>query len=585
MTNCNADLGLEVLLLEKVIDTSLEDNLLLFANMIHLSLKSLLKRQDFSIWLFECLSGNYVQVPGLILMPKEEFETANTCLEGKQWVIYDGINKLLMKFEGKNQCTNNDERILSKFFSFVEPYYKKILKESSAQFNTLMEIIESFNNSHSLLSLTISLEKLRETLRCESIIPLRISSRMIFDIVMTRPSLKIQECWRIHNDTISRDVNVFTDKMMLLVSKNKNQQRDFALHMSTSVEIHPFGEREFRLMELFMPLIRSSVDCIITQSFFRKRSLSSVPQIPRGEEYIISPEEEEKLCSDDLFVPSLDSNQISKLIGYLINELDLCRICKLPMFTIYNFTKEVQQRYRFNEYHNWAHAVSVARACVIMVSKTGFLKQMNGVERLALFCSSLCHDIDHRGMSNSQMEASSSPIGLLFKGLGVMEYHHCTEMIRIFEKQDGINSLLKGFTKEEVNEFWNLSIEMILSTDIGRNNILFPQITKSLSNDEHKKLKEYKFYVLLLIIKIADIYSACSPIIILKKWTSLLFKEGNRIFHEDDPNIVQEEIGFLSDICEPLFELGGRFSPYISTLKDQLESNINYWKNIAEKIK
>lgn len=80
----------------------------------------------------------------------------------------------------------------------------------------------------------------------------------------------------------------------------------------------------------------------------------------------------------------------------------------------------VQRGYRQMPYHNWSHAFSVAHfsyACMknLKLIEKGIVSKLQG---LAFLISCFCHDLDHRGFSNSYMTQSGSQLARLYSSEG-----------------------------------------------------------------------------------------------------------------------------------------------------------------------
>ncbi|XP_078325409.1 uncharacterized protein LOC111123979 isoform X6 [Crassostrea virginica] len=74
--------------------------------------------------------------------------------------------------------------------------------------------------------------------------------------------------------------------------------------------------------------------------------------------------------------------------------------------TLVRFVLMVKKGYRNPPYHNWTHAFAVAHFCYLCVKNLNLQNSLDDMELLALFVSSLGHDLDHRG-TNNQYQMSS----------------------------------------------------------------------------------------------------------------------------------------------------------------------------------
>lgn len=63
----------------------------------------------------------------------------------------------------------------------------------------------------------------------------------------------------------------------------------------------------------------------------------------------------------------------------------------------------VRKGYRDPPYHNWLHAFSVTHFAFLLLQNLKLVERnvLTSLEALALLVSSMCHDLDHRGTTNS----------------------------------------------------------------------------------------------------------------------------------------------------------------------------------------
>ena len=120
------------------------------------------------------------------------------------------------------------------------------------------------------------------------------------------------------------------------------------------------------------------------------------------------------------------------------------------------FFLTIRRNYREVPYHNWNHAFEVAHA-MFCILKNGS-HQFSLLEALGLFIACVCHDVDHRGKTNSYMVRSASPLGEMFS-TSTMEHHHFKHTITILQ-QDRHNIFAQLCTEDykEVRETTTVEI-------------------------------------------------------------------------------------------------------------------------------
>lgn len=128
----------------------------------------------------------------------------------------------------------------------------------------------------------------------------------------------------------------------------------------------------------------------------------------------------------------------------------------------------VRKNYRRVPYHNWKHAVTVAHCMYVILQKTsGILTELEVraspelpnlpppsptkksfyipshvvfpcfcvstfTQRKGLLIACLCHDLDHRGYSNSYLQKFDHPLAALYS-TSTMEQHHFSQTVSILQ--------------------------------------------------------------------------------------------------------------------------------------------------------
>jgi len=284
------------------------------------------------------------------------------------------------------------------------------------------------------------------------------------------------------------------------------------------------------------------------------------------------------LFSLDTFIPDLSDDERFSILRSVATKYGLPEI-GVSDEALDELIITVQQNHRSVEYHNFSHCISVVRAGCILSERCGLISKLGKVEKLALFVGTLCHDIDHRGFSNDELEKKNHPLGILYNGLSVMEMHHCAFTISMFEKSPKISSILGLLSQEEVNSFWRLVIDLIKATDLKKGNEIMDNIksviAKGINYDDSSDVKA----VLELIIKSSDLYATCSPSSISQKWSTLVYQERFQKLPESEEKMAGGEIWFLTNMSLPLFNLLYSFDSCFDIERKQVMSNIEFWKS------
>eukprot|EP00063_Salmo_salar_P064586 XP_014039421.1 PREDICTED: cAMP and cAMP-inhibited cGMP 3',5'-cyclic phosphodiesterase 10A-like isoform X1 [Salmo salar] len=94
------------------------------------------------------------------------------------------------------------------------------------------------------------------------------------------------------------------------------------------------------------------------------------------------------------------------------------------------FTMSVRKNYRRVPYHNWKHAVNVAHCMYAILQKTTGI--FTEIEKKGLLIACLCHDLDHRGYSNTYLQKFDHPLAALYS-TSTMEQHHFSQTVSILQ--------------------------------------------------------------------------------------------------------------------------------------------------------
>uniref|UniRef100_A0A2K5QT08 Phosphodiesterase n=1 Tax=Cebus imitator TaxID=2715852 RepID=A0A2K5QT08_CEBIM len=101
------------------------------------------------------------------------------------------------------------------------------------------------------------------------------------------------------------------------------------------------------------------------------------------------------------------------------------------------FIMSVKKNYRQVPYHNWKHAVAVAHCIYTILQNNHML--FTDLECKGLLIACLCHDLDHRGFTNSYLQKFDHPLAMvsilqleghnIFSTLSSSEYEQVLEII------------------------------------------------------------------------------------------------------------------------------------------------------------
>uniref|UniRef100_A0A672I3I6 Phosphodiesterase n=1 Tax=Salarias fasciatus TaxID=181472 RepID=A0A672I3I6_SALFA len=146
-------------------------------------------------------------------------------------------------------------------------------------------------------------------------------------------------------------------------------------------------------------------------------------------------------------------------------DLNLVQDFNIDYRSLCQWVLTVRRGYRHNvPYHNWNHALSTAQSMFAMLMATEQLQNIfTRLEIFALMISTLSHDLDHRGVSNSFIERTQQPLAQLY-GHSSLENHHYNLCVFIL-KNTG-SQILNGLSSDDRRTVLHMIKRAILATDL-----------------------------------------------------------------------------------------------------------------------
>ncbi|XP_078413729.1 cAMP and cAMP-inhibited cGMP 3',5'-cyclic phosphodiesterase 10A [Cetorhinus maximus] len=133
---------------------------------------------------------------------------------------------------------------------------------------------------------------------------------------------------------------------------------------------------------------------------------------------------------------------------------DLEKLCR--------FTMSVKKNYRRVPYHNWKHAVTVAHCMYNILQKVqGTFSQL---ERKGLLVACLCHDLDHRGYTNSYLHKFDHPLAALYS-TSTMEQHHFSQTVAILQLEG--HNIFSNLSSDDYEQLLEIIRKAIIATDLA----------------------------------------------------------------------------------------------------------------------
>ncbi|XP_053665971.1 cGMP-dependent 3',5'-cyclic phosphodiesterase-like [Anopheles marshallii] len=269
---------------------------------------------------------------------------------------------------------------------------------------------------------------------------------------------------------------------------------------------------------------------------------------------------------------------------------------KIHEYKLARFVLLVQKGYRDTPYHNWWHAFSVAHFAYSLIMnlrliERGIITKMQG---FSFLIAAFCHDLDHRGISNSYQTQTSSPLARLYSSEGsVNERHHLSQAICILN--DSSSKILDGLSTTEFKECIDYLRELILATDLANHFRILPRLKKLraeyLTEGSNQRL------LLSLMITCCDLNDQVKSWKTVQHVAHLVYAE---FFAEGDlekqmglrPNAMMDrkkacipmlQIEFLTTVIRPTFEILVQIFPETGSFLDTIDSNREQWERVRNR--
>ncbi|XP_065343189.1 cGMP-dependent 3',5'-cyclic phosphodiesterase-like [Cloeon dipterum] len=305
----------------------------------------------------------------------------------------------------------------------------------------------------------------------------------------------------------------------------------------------------------------------------------------------------EQFCSFEFFPRDIPDDETPALVLAMFDDLGLTQRWRIRRDVLAKAVLLAKKGYRDLPYHNWTHAFSVTHFAFLLLKnlkpmELGYLTELEG---LALLFSCICHDLDHRGTTNSFQVKADTVLAELYSSAGsVMEMHHLTQTIRILNT-DGCN-IFQNLIEDEYKQMLCLIKEIILGTDLAKHLSIVEEYNQLVTtgfdkdNDYHRKL------LLTLFMTCCDLSDQTKAWPLSKKTAVLVYEEfftqgdqekekGSKpieMMDREKACIPKLQLQFLDDIVLPTYKVLGSLMGEARVLIDILQRNYACWQKASE---
>ncbi|KZC07930.1 High affinity cAMP-specific 3',5'-cyclic phosphodiesterase 7A [Dufourea novaeangliae] len=247
-----------------------------------------------------------------------------------------------------------------------------------------------------------------------------------------------------------------------------------------------------------------------------------------------------------------------------------------------------------NPYHNSTHATDVTQAMHCFLQEKKIRMHLTNLEIMASLIAAVTHDLDHPGVNQPFLVATSNHLAALYQNTSVLENHHWRSAIGCL-LESGVSDQLPANVRPELQRHIS---SLILATDITRQQEFLVRFKHYLDENRlEMKRAEDRHFILQIALKCADISNPCRPWDISRKWS---YKVCEEFFRQGDyerrlnlpvtplcdrhtTSIPKIQIGFIKFVVTPLYEEWHRFlgDGLSVSLMEHLRGNQKKWETLV----
>ncbi|XP_042238504.1 cGMP-dependent 3',5'-cyclic phosphodiesterase-like isoform X2 [Homarus americanus] len=302
-------------------------------------------------------------------------------------------------------------------------------------------------------------------------------------------------------------------------------------------------------------------------------------------------------CSFRYFPRQLAESKTPMAVISMMESLGMINKFRLSRESLTRFTLMVRKGYRDPPYHNWLHAFSVTHFAFLLLNNLHLTENncVTHLEALALIVSSMCHDLDHRGTTNSFQVASNSVLASLYSSEGsVMERHHLAQAMCILNTDDC--NFLENLSREEYTQFLDLMRDIILATDLAHHLRIVSELREIAENGYEPNNQRHHELLICLLMTAADLSDQTKDWQSSKHVAELIYKEfftqgdlekamGNmplEMMDREKAFIPELQLQFLDDVAIPVYEIVAKLFPGAQDPYNNIKTSRRNWARLRD---
>ncbi|XP_031835146.2 uncharacterized protein LOC116428110 isoform X3 [Nomia melanderi] len=280
------------------------------------------------------------------------------------------------------------------------------------------------------------------------------------------------------------------------------------------------------------------------------------------------------------------------LCVHLFHWYGLLQHFNLDVVTVWKLFAFIEEGYHStNPYHNSIHATDVTQAMHCFLQEKKIRMHLTNLEIMASLIAAVTHDLDHPGVNQPFLVATSNHLAALYQNTSVLENHHWRSAIGCL-LESGVSDQLPDNVRPELQRHIS---SLILATDITRQQEFLDRFKHYLDeNLLEMRRPEDRHFILQIALKCADISNPCRPWDISRKWS---YKVCEEFFRQGDyerrlnltvtplcdrhtTSIPKIQAGFFKLVVTPLYEEWHRFlgDGLSVSLMEHLRGNQKKWE-------
>ncbi|XP_067900946.1 cAMP and cAMP-inhibited cGMP 3',5'-cyclic phosphodiesterase 10A [Heterodontus francisci] len=267
------------------------------------------------------------------------------------------------------------------------------------------------------------------------------------------------------------------------------------------------------------------------------------------------------------------------------NSFDLEKLCR--------FTMSVRKNYRRVPYHNWKHAVTVAHCMYTILQRVqGTFSEL---ERKGLLVACLCHDLDHRGYTNSYLHKFDHPLAALYS-TSTMEQHHFSQTVAILQLEG--HNIFANLNADDYEQLLEIIRKAIIATDLAlyfgnrkQLNDLLQAGALNINNQTHRDR------VIGLMMTSCDLCAITKLWPVCKATTNDIYAEfwgeGDdmkkmgmqpipMMDREKNEEIPSGQVVFFNAVAMPCYRTLAEIFPTTTQLLKSCRENLAQWEKVAQ---